>query len=316
MRDLGALSGAVVSGRGIELSPPAITFRKVEANVTYVATVTVRNTTTRGQRVRFGATGAHFRVEVANDIELAPGLQVEAEIHFCSPVAGSFDGALRVAAGRQGEVPEELVVPLQALQRARRDGGGRGVRLRRRRPRRRSRARSALQRRRRRGHAEGGARRRLLRRAVGGARGGGRVGAAQAAVRAGRRRLGERDAPLSVANGVGPPSIDVRASIVRQAIEVLSENGTRGWRRSSSARVYCGLTRTRRVLLSNAGPTTVSGVNRLLDGADSGDGGTPSAPPPPPPPPPAPPAPPAAPPPPRSPPRRSLASQARATSRS
>ena len=71
MRDLGALSGAVVSGRGIELSPPAITFRKVEANVTYVATVTVRNTTTRGQRVRFGATGAHFRVEVANDIELA-----------------------------------------------------------------------------------------------------------------------------------------------------------------------------------------------------------------------------------------------------
>ena len=31
----------------------------------------------------------------------------------------------------------------------------------------------------------------------------------------------------SVANGVGPPSIDVRASIVRQAIEVLSENGTR-----------------------------------------------------------------------------------------
>ena len=97
MRDLGALSGAVVSGRGIELSPPAITFRKVEANVTYVASVTVRNTTTRGQRVRFGATGAHFRVEVANDIELAPGLQVEAEIHFCSPVAGSFDGALRVA---------------------------------------------------------------------------------------------------------------------------------------------------------------------------------------------------------------------------
>ena len=92
----------------------------------------------------------------------------------------------------------------------------------------------------------------------------------------------------------------------------------RGWRRHEFGRVYCGLTRTRRVLLSNAGPTTVNWrVNRLLDGADSGgDDGTPSAPPPPPPPPPAPPAPPAAPPPPRSPPRRSLASQARATSRS
>ena len=124
--------------------------------------------------------------------------------------------------------------------------------------------------------------------------------------------------PLSVANGVGPPSIDVRASIVRQAIEVLSENGTARLEAVEFGRVYCGLTRTRRVLLSNAGPTTVNWrVNRLLDGADSGgDDGTPSAPPPPPPPPPAPPAPPAAPPPPRSPPRRPLASQARATSRS
>ena len=123
--------------------------------------------------------------------------------------------------------------------------------------------------------------------------------------------------PLSVANGVGPPSIDVRASIVRQAIEVLSENGTARLEAVEFGRVYCGLTRTRRVLLSNAGTTVNWRVNRLLDGADSGgDDGTPSAPPPPPPPPPAPPAPPAAPPPPRSPPRRPLASQARATSRS
>ena len=104
--------------------------------------------------------------------------------------------------------------------------------------------------------------------------------------------------PLSVANGVGPPSIDVRASIVRQAIEVLSENGTARLEAVEFGRVYCGLTRTRRVLLSNAGPTTVNWrVNRLLAGADSGgDDGTPSAPPPPPPPPP--PAPPAPPPPP------------------
>ena len=320
MRDLGALSGAVVSGRGIELSPPAITFRKVEANVTYVATVTVRNTTTRGQRVRFGATGAHFRVEVANDIELAPGLQVEAEIHFCSPVAGSFDGALRVAAGRQGEVPEELVVPLQALQ-----------------PRAEMVVAEAFDF----GAVVPGASvtRSLPLFNAGDAAGTLKVapaGAFSAApsevhVAAGASALlklqcapadvGSASAtlPLSVANGVGPPSIDVRASIVRQAIEVLSENGTARLEAVEFGRVYCGLTRTRRVLLSNAGPTTVNWrVNRLLDGADSGgDDGTPSAPPPPPPPPPpAPPAPPAAPPPPRSPPRRSLASQARATSRS
>ena len=267
MRDLGALSGAVVSGRGIELSPPAITFRKVEANVTYVATVTVRNTTTRGQRVRFGATGAHFRVEVANDIELAPGLQVEAEIHFCSPVAGSFDGALRVAAGRQGEVPEELVVPLQALQ-----------------PRAEMVVAEAFDF----GAVVPGASvtRSLPLFNAGDAAGTLKVapaGAFSAApsevhVAAGASALlklqcapadvGSASAtlPLSVANGVGPPSIDVRASIVRQAIEVLSENGTARLEAVEFGRVYCGLTRTRRVLLSNAGPTTVNWrVNRLLD---------------------------------------------------
>ena len=247
MRDLGALSGAVVSGRGIELSPPAITFRKVEANVTYVATVTVRNTTTRGQRVRFGATGAHFRVEVANDIELAPGLQVEAEIHFCSPVAGSIDGALRVAAGRQGEVPEELVVPLQALQ-----------------PRAEMVVAEAFDF----GAVVPGASvtRSLPLFNAGDAAGTLKVapaGAFSAApsevhVAAGASALlklqcapadvSSASATLpSVANGVGPPSIDVRASIVRQAGGVLSENGTARLEAVEFGRVYCGLTRTRRV---------------------------------------------------------------------
>ena len=104
-------------GQFVKVEPAAAYFRGVEPGVRHVLTLTVNNTSMRGRRVRFvPPRSPAFTLRVDNDIELAPGLELRADLYFESDQAVDYHDQLMVLVGRSEGEMEQITVPVTALQ--------------------------------------------------------------------------------------------------------------------------------------------------------------------------------------------------------
>ena len=104
-------------GRFVTVSLKEAFFDAVEAGNRYVIEITVHNTSMKGQRVRFVPPRASaFMLAVQNDVELAPGLELRAELSFCSAEPKDFYDKLVISIGRVESPSEQITIPVRALQ--------------------------------------------------------------------------------------------------------------------------------------------------------------------------------------------------------
>ena len=104
-------------GQFVKVEPAVAHFRGVEPGQRHVLTFTVNNTSMRGRRVRFvPPRSPAFTLRVDNDVEIAPGIKLRADLYFESDQAVDFHDQLVVLVGRsEGEI-EQITVPVSALQ--------------------------------------------------------------------------------------------------------------------------------------------------------------------------------------------------------
>lgn len=103
----------------VALSVAEALFEPVEPGTRYVLPITVHNLSLKGQRIRFVPPRSNaFRLAVQNDIELAPGLELQAELSFLSDEVKDFDDKFIVLVGRSEHSSEQLTVPVRARQHA------------------------------------------------------------------------------------------------------------------------------------------------------------------------------------------------------
>jgi hypothetical protein len=104
-------------GQFVKVEPAAAHFRGVEPGVRNVLMLTVSNTSMRGRRVRFvPPRSPAFTLRVDNDVELAPGIGIRADLYFESDQALDFHDQLVVLVGRPDGEMEQITVPVTALQ--------------------------------------------------------------------------------------------------------------------------------------------------------------------------------------------------------
>lgn len=104
-------------GQFVKVEPAAACFRGVGPGVRHVLTLTVNNTSMRGRRVRFvPPRSPAFTLRVDNDVELAPGIGLRADLYFESDQAVDFHDQLMVLVGRSEGEMEQITVPVTALQ--------------------------------------------------------------------------------------------------------------------------------------------------------------------------------------------------------
>jgi len=87
----------VMRGDAVTVTPAECILAGVEADVRHVMTVVVKNVSLTGRRVRMVPPRSPcFRLAVKNDIELAPGLEMRAEISYlCDRLQDLDDKMLR-----------------------------------------------------------------------------------------------------------------------------------------------------------------------------------------------------------------------------
>ena len=109
-------------GQHVAVNMTEANFESVEAGVRHVMKLTVRNTSLRGQRVRLVAPRqSEFTLHVQNDVDLAPGLQMEAELAYYSEEPQDVEGKLVVQVGRadaRADRPgegEQITIPVRAM---------------------------------------------------------------------------------------------------------------------------------------------------------------------------------------------------------
>lgn len=91
-------------------------FDGISAGVRHVMIIAVRNVSHRGQRVRIlPPRSTAFKLLVQNDVDLAPGLEMQAELAYFSEEPGDVEDQLTVLVGRAAGKAEELVIPVRAL---------------------------------------------------------------------------------------------------------------------------------------------------------------------------------------------------------
>ena len=105
-----------IYGQFVTVTPPACYFRGIEPGVRHVLTLSVSNVSVRGRRVRFvPPRSPAFTLRVDNDVELAPGLELRADLYFCSDQATDFHDQLMVLVGRSEGEMEQITIPVTAL---------------------------------------------------------------------------------------------------------------------------------------------------------------------------------------------------------
>ena len=109
-------------GQHVTVNMQEANFESVEAGVRHVMKLAVRNVSMRGQRVRLvPPRQSEFSLHVQNDVDLAPGLQMEAEIAYYSEEPKDVEGQLVVQVGRADARPdrpgegESIVIPVRAM---------------------------------------------------------------------------------------------------------------------------------------------------------------------------------------------------------
>ena len=104
-------------GKYVTVSMREAFFDSIEPGVRYVMSIAVRNISMKGQRVRFVPPRSQaFMLAVQNDIELAPGLELVAELSLQSDDAVDIHDQLSICVGRTEHPSEELMIPIRALQ--------------------------------------------------------------------------------------------------------------------------------------------------------------------------------------------------------
>ena len=102
-------------GTHVTVNMTEAVFDSVAPSVQHVMKVTVRNISMRGQRVRFvPPREAEFTMIFQNDIELAPGLEMEAELQYYSDSPVDIETELSILVGRSDLQGEHLVIPVRA----------------------------------------------------------------------------------------------------------------------------------------------------------------------------------------------------------
>ena len=241
-------------------------FESVELGARHELTIVVRNTSIRGRRVRFTPPRSPaFALMVENDVELAPGLELRAELCFFSNDPKDFEDKLVISVGRNDVESEVLTVPVKAFQPCARidfpktlDFGpvvhGSTV----------VRKLTVTNRGTRKGTVtlpppgspgQVGARFKMVPLQVCVPPGGEtEVKVEFTAVELGAATL---KVPIHTAGGTAPPEVKLMANAVTQSLELRDARG-KPMPKVEFGRLYCGLTRVLKTLLHNDGPETIN----------------------------------------------------------
>ena len=91
----------MLQGKQVTVNMTEAVFESVMPSVRYAMKVVVRNVTMRGQRVRLvPPRNAVFTLVVQNDVELAPGLEMQAELQYYSDAPEDIENELAILVGR------------------------------------------------------------------------------------------------------------------------------------------------------------------------------------------------------------------------
>ena len=106
--------GALV-GKHVVVDMTEANFESVAPSVRYTMKVSVKNVSMRGQRVRLiPPKNREFTLVVQNDVELAPGLVMQAELQFYSDVPEDIENEMVVLVGRADSDGEHLTIPVRS----------------------------------------------------------------------------------------------------------------------------------------------------------------------------------------------------------
>ena len=102
-------------GQHVTVNLTEATFDSVAPGVRHVIKIAVRNISMRGQRVRMvPPRQKEFTLIVNNDVELAPGLEMTAELHYYADDPADVESELWIQVGRAEDKGEVLVIPVHA----------------------------------------------------------------------------------------------------------------------------------------------------------------------------------------------------------
>ena len=108
-------------GRHVTVNMTEAVFDSVEAGVRHVMKIQVRNISMRGQRIRLvPPRQAEFTLTVQNDVDIAPGIEMMAELAYYSEAPVDIQADLYVLVGRSDARPkaadegEQLLIPVSA----------------------------------------------------------------------------------------------------------------------------------------------------------------------------------------------------------
>ncbi len=103
-------------GQHVTVNMTEAVFDSVTAGVRHVMVVAVRNISKRGLRVRFTPPRSPaFKLHLQNDVELAPGLQMEAELAYFAETPADVEDLMVIDVGRAGGESERIKIPVRAL---------------------------------------------------------------------------------------------------------------------------------------------------------------------------------------------------------
>ena len=99
----------------VEVRPPRLELTQVEEGIKYVLAVAVRNTSARRCRVRIvPPCSATLRLSSASDVDLAPGLELRAELAYLTDVVEPLDDRLIVQASHRDDgAPSLITLPIE-----------------------------------------------------------------------------------------------------------------------------------------------------------------------------------------------------------
>jgi phage baseplate assembly protein W len=118
---MGAPTYGYLHGQHVTVNMTEAVFESVEPGVRHVMKVVVKNISMRGQRVRLVAPReTEFALTVQNDVDLAPGLEMTAELAYYAEEPADIESTLYVLVGRADARPkadgegEQIPIPVRA----------------------------------------------------------------------------------------------------------------------------------------------------------------------------------------------------------
>lgn len=109
---------AGIQGKYVSVSISEAVFEEFDVGMRYVMSFVVRNVSMRGQRVRLvPPRHATLNLSIENDVEIAPGLDLHAELSFSSNEPKDVIDQMVVSVGRAMDefAAEQITIPIRAL---------------------------------------------------------------------------------------------------------------------------------------------------------------------------------------------------------